>query len=522
MSRVGDTLRVWAARHHRWWPYLLMGAVALFAAADAEARVGGGQRYGRPSGGGSSGGGYSGGGGEADILFLLIHLIIEVPIIGIPLTILFIGFIIARAVWGRSSGRVVHRTSAHAGSGAHAGARSRRFRRPPRTQGLDALRKIDDGFSLPVFLDFAILVHRRSLEAMGSQRWEPMAPFLTDEARAELAAHHEGVQRVDEVVIGGVRLSRVHRRGADMHAEVIFEDTRKETLADGREREVLVHERWVFRRAASATSLPPAEMMALSCPSCGSAIEVDELGACASCGTPITKGPLQWQVAQVEVGHRERATAPEVGFVAGGDEDSVNYPTVQDPHLQAEVRRLLARHPDLSIQGFSQRVSLVYHRLQSAWSDATWELARPYVTDAQFQSLRYWMDRYKKHGLANRLVDVELERVTVVKVDTDAWYESITVRIWGSMKDYVEEVSTGRVVGGNQRKARRFSEYWTFLRAGGTDGTTKGDTDACPSCGAPLDQVSAAGICGYCDSKITSGRYDWVLTRIEQPEAYGG
>jgi hypothetical protein len=44
----------------------------------------------------------------------------------------------------------------------------------------------------------------------------------------------------------------------------------------------------------------------------------------------------------------------------------------------------------------------------------------------------------------------------------------------------------------------------------------------CPSCGAPLDNVNAAGICGYCDGKITSGRFDWVLSRIEQAEAYQG
>jgi len=44
----------------------------------------------------------------------------------------------------------------------------------------------------------------------------------------------------------------------------------------------------------------------------------------------------------------------------------------------------------------------------------------------------------------------------------------------------------------------------------------------CGSCGAPLDQVNQAGVCGYCDSKITTGRFDWVLARIDQPEAYRG
>ncbi len=29
-----------------------------------------------------------------------------------------------------------------------------------------------------------------------------------------------------------------------------------------------------------------------------------------------------------------------------------------------------------------------------------------------------------------------------------------------------------------------------------------------------------AGICDYCGAKITSGDFDWVLSRIEQDEAY--
>ena len=43
----------------------------------------------------------------------------------------------------------------------------------------------------------------------------------------------------------------------------------------------------------------------------------------------------------------------------------------------------------------------------------------------------------------------------------------------------------------------------------------------CPNCGAAL-KVNMAGVCEYCRSKITSGEFDWVLSRIEQDEAYAG
>jgi len=43
----------------------------------------------------------------------------------------------------------------------------------------------------------------------------------------------------------------------------------------------------------------------------------------------------------------------------------------------------------------------------------------------------------------------------------------------------------------------------------------------CPSCGAPL-QIEMAGNCVYCRAKVTSGDFDWVLSKIEQDDSYQG
>jgi len=43
----------------------------------------------------------------------------------------------------------------------------------------------------------------------------------------------------------------------------------------------------------------------------------------------------------------------------------------------------------------------------------------------------------------------------------------------------------------------------------------------CPNCGAAL-KINAAGVCEYCSGKITSGDFDWVLSKIEQDESYAG
>ena len=43
----------------------------------------------------------------------------------------------------------------------------------------------------------------------------------------------------------------------------------------------------------------------------------------------------------------------------------------------------------------------------------------------------------------------------------------------------------------------------------------------CPNCGAALN-INMTGHCNYCKAKVSSGEFDWVLSRIEQDEAYAG
>jgi hypothetical protein len=131
------------------------------------------------------------------------------------------------------------------------------------------------------------------------------------------------------------------------------------------------------------------------------------------------------------------------------------------------------------------------------------------------------MKNYRENNLANRLEQVTIKQVDICKVELDAWVESITVRIHASMIDWTERLSDGVVVAGNKHQVRHFSEYWTLLRSVTHKAPIAGD-DRCPSCGAALDDLSMAGVCGYCDAKITSGDYGWVVSRIEQDEAYAG
>ena len=86
---------------HRSWMVALLVALVLGCLAlppTASGRAGGGGGY-SSGGGGGGGGGYSSGGGsggELELLFFLIELSIDYPLIGIPLLVTLIVFLILR------------------------------------------------------------------------------------------------------------------------------------------------------------------------------------------------------------------------------------------------------------------------------------------------------------------------------------------------------------------------------------------------------------------------------------------
>ena len=84
-----------------------------------------------------------------------------------------------------------------------------------------------------------------------------------------------------------------------------------------------------------------------------------------------------------------------------------------------------------------------------------------------------------------------------------------------------ELTRSGHVVAGSRTNLRKWSEYWTFIRnSKATPAAARADLN-CPNCGASL-KVNATGICEFCGGKMTSGEFDWVLSKIEQDESYVG
>lgn len=484
--------------------------LGLLAAPEAWARVGGGQSF----GGGGSSGGSSGGGGSADgdLIWFLIWLCLEHPAIGIPVTLVVVGVAFAKHFANERRRKRQWRPEGEAV-----------VRRPQRRRasGLAALKEVDPGFSEPLLLDFAQLVYARAQALRGRGDREALGALLAPPAISRLLADAAGLEAVEEVIFGATRVREV-QVGARWTSVVIGFTTNLTEVRGGRRLQLLREERWTLRRAAGVHSPGPERMRSLGCVGCGSTLEPGTDGRCPNCDRPRTGGALQWEVVAPEVVASRPLTRPEL-HPGGGVEPGTRGPTVRPPDLPARRRAFEARHPGFDWKAFKARVAFLFGELQQAWSDQSWERARPYETDPLYQVHRFWMERYRRFGLVNRLEDVEILKMELANLDLDPWLESMTVRVWARMRDWTEEVDSGEVVGGSKTQPRTFSEYWTFIRAIGAEDRGAGPKDGrhCPSCGAPLDRVGAAGVCGYCDTKITGGDYDWVLSRIEQDETYG-
>lgn len=464
-------------------------------AVEVLARVGGGQSY---SGGGSSGGGSSGGGdgGGAELIWFLFRflfwLTVEYPLLGIPVDIIVI---LAIVKWLRrrpDMSAVTIRTTEAAAA-------------PVR---LDDLRGFDPNFSAITFSDFCYALYARAHHARGAGDLDRYAPYLSAGARNALRSR--GAQEVQGIVIGSFRVASL--AGLDTQtvtASVVYEANYTEGGQSW-----YVREQWVLERRRDILSPPPEKAKADHCPRCGAALATRTDGACEYCGVKIESGAFQWYVRSIALLQRETRGPLLTSNVP---EQGTSRPTVWQHRFAEHLQAFNNAHPGFDWVAFQARVRDLAVELQDAWTARDWERVRPLETESLFQMHRYWIDAYRRQRLRNVVAGFRVTRIETVKIDTDAFYESVTVRLFAEGRDHTVDES-GRVVAGSQTELRRWSEYWTLIRSRGVDAGVQ--TRSCPNCGARV-ALGATGVCEFCGGKLTSGEFGWVLSRIEQDESYG-
>jgi predicted lipid-binding transport protein (Tim44 family) len=377
----------------------------------------------------------------------------------------------------------------------------------------------DPDFSLVLFEDFLYALYAKAHEARGGNRLDTLSAYLSAQARQSLRAMGP-VDAVKAVVVGAMHYTAVSSiMGSTRYVmvRVRFETNYTEVSGLGQTQSWYAVEEWTLQRATGVKSRPPTQTRSFKCPSCGAPLDAVQGSTCSYCQKTVDTGDFDWVVQTVNLVERE----PRGPLLTGTtEEQGTDLPTVKQPGVEQRMQRLLEEDAQLSWDTLSQRISLIFHELQGAWSSRRWEQARPYVSDNLFQTQRYWMEAYRKDGLRNVTENARITCLELARVTSDAYFHAVTVRLHATGLDYTVRDSDGAEVGGSRTRERRYTEYWTLIRGTGAKGRPATEK-RCPSCGAGL-ALNMAGQCTHCSAKVTSGEFDWVLSRIEQDESYQG
>lgn len=507
----------------------------MFITEFCLARAGGGGSFGGggSSGGHSGGGGYGGGGDlGGELLFYLVRILFDVLAAFIRLhfenihvalfvdlvllgIVLFIYFALRlEGALGRS--RDIQSTDDDSLAESVIALKADRSRRRQVYNNIELFRqKYDQQFSEPLFYDFIYNFYGEFHRRRGLGTLRSLNSFVDERVILHWGQETTQLSAVTDIIVGACRIeSFVVNVGLKAQVQVHFETCYTEHGKGSGVTSYYNREVWHLTRSASIPTQTIESLTTLSCGNCGASVDQFSGHQCQSCGAKIQKGEFTWLLTAIETDRTERGPI----LTSHEEEQGTHFATLFDPNLAQALTRLENENPQLK-NDFLKRASHSFLEIQKAWSERDWSRVRPFESERIFQTHRYWIDEYKKQKLINKLSDVLISKIEIVKVVQDSYFASITVRIRAQMIDITQKES-GTILAGDAKHPRVFSEYWTFIRGHVSQKKFEGE-QVCPNCGAGL-KINVIGVCDYCQTKITSGNFDWVLSRIEQDEVYYG
>lgn len=203
------------------------------------------------------------------------------------------------------------------------------------------------------------------------------------------------------------------------------------------------------------------------------------------------------------------------GYLAGTNEASLQQTSLAE--LNAGIEAIRAHDPAFDPNAFTALVNRAFFAIQQGWTERNPNLTRQVMADGIWQEHKFQIEQYVSQNKQNILENLAIQNTNLVAVSVSGGYDTIMVRFFASCADYDIDLGKKNKVVRGSKSVEEWCEDWCFQRSSEATTKVEGGTFAkkCPNCGAPLS-VDLAGICEYCKAPIMGGRYDWVLTRIEQ------
>ncbi|MBQ9280339.1 MAG: TIM44-like domain-containing protein [Clostridia bacterium] len=167
---------------------------------------------------------------------------------------------------------------------------------------------------------------------------------------------------------------------------------------------------------------------------------------------------------------------------------------------------------------FISNAKNLFVKLQNAWSERNLETLRPLVSAELFDQYSKNVQSYIDNKKINKLERIATNYGELVSFYQDNEKDTLIVAVNSSMVDYIMDEEKGVILKGDNSSRITNTYKMTFTRKKGIlteEGTAELKTTNCPNCGAPTT-ITSSGRCPYCNSVITTGSHDWVLSGIER------
>jgi uncharacterized tellurite resistance protein B-like protein len=487
---------------------LLALAVILILSDDALARAGGGQGYsgGRSSGGGgrSSGGGGGGGdsGGIIYLVFQLFRLCFVSPVIGIPILLTVVGFV----VYAYSKGKDAHESSViHK---ANAG------RDLAVTPGIVAeIQQQDPQFDADALLGRVSAAFVKIQHAWSQQNLAEVRPFISDAVHERFSLQFDEQKtlgyrnRMENVAVQQATLAngRSDRLFDELDVRIAAEAVdQRVTLADGRVLDGSTAatpfvEVWSFlRRRGAKTLTDKLGLMEGNCPNCGAAIEMNQSANCQYCGAQLRSGEYDWVLVEIT---QECEWTPA------------------ERHELPGVAALQSRDAEFNPQELEDRASVIFWRRVTAARLASAEPLRKVALSEYCEAF----DRGNSHTRGKRRTymgecavgSVDLLGVIPAGQGGDTatvdGFDRALVEVRWSGHVFTAEPD-GRLTRGGESAVSQMLLVLARKATARSNPDKSVSSAHCPGCGAP-ETGGSSGACQFCGMVLNDGAATWALER---------
>ncbi len=490
----------------------------------AFARAGGGGGYSRGGGGSSSGGG--GGNILAPLVRvilrvtveLLMYLCREYPIIGYPLTGLFIIFIIWLFILGIKS-EFQERdnlsnsdTFDDASFSSYGDGMQDMYSNSQKEEesALDAIKSKDPDFSEKGFCARAKKAFLLIQKAWSDRDISKAEAFIADGTYEQFLIQLDFMKQehiLDVMENLTIKDSYILGFESDGNVDSIFlaitasgknykinDQTRK--FIEGNKKEEDFTEIWTFIRRTGAKTLGKPGLIEGYCPNCGTKIQIGRHTNCSSCGCLLRSGQHDWILSNI---------TQACEWVR------------RNNNLIPGVKKYIAFDNGFNVQHIEDRASMMFWRKISADRQGNIAPLRKIAVDKYYTKIEKEYSAPKGYDYFDNCA---IGSIKVLAVDADK----------NANEDYcyVEFLWNGLPKSSNDKnptfiskiknlfvKKKNSRSFFVLKRKRGVMTDTKTGLCAapCPNCGA-MESNSSNNECEYCGAVMNDGNRDWVLEDI--------